>query len=306
LTAAVEFDVWGSRGSRNLIPARSAIGNRTSCYSLLAGDELLIFDAGSGLAALGHAMRTEKRFRKVRRVHLFVSHAHMDHWEGLKDVEWFWSKDVPVDVKLYGSKETVRAIEGAFRPPRYVPLERLASAAASHFEVVTRKAGDQWAAGRFRARAFHLHHYSGDSARPRRLATLGYAVTLNGGPGVAYLSDHEPTARTAGVEARAGREANLMVLDAHFPDRRDHAFGHGSQEHAASLAAGNPKTLVLAGHLAPSLSDERLEEARLRHGGKLSNLALAVEGRTWGWDAARGRFVAGARPKKAAVKRSAG
>src|SRR4030095_9600094 len=87
-----EFDVWGCRGSRSLIPHYSTVGNYTSCYSVLYGRELFVLDGGRGLAALGQALFETKRFSKVRRVHLLLSHAHMDHWEGIKDAEWFWSR----------------------------------------------------------------------------------------------------------------------------------------------------------------------------------------------------------------------
>jgi len=65
---AVQFDVWGCRGSRNFVPSRSKIANLTACYSVLVGRDLFVLDAGRGLAALGHALRTQKRFHEVSRV----------------------------------------------------------------------------------------------------------------------------------------------------------------------------------------------------------------------------------------------
>ena len=122
----IAFDVWGCRGSRNLAPTRSKIGNRTSCYSLCLEREVLVFDAGRGLAALGYAMRHEARFARTARVHVLVTHAHMDHWEGLKDVEWFWRRDNGLEVYLYGTEEALQTIARGFEPPAYVPLELLA------------------------------------------------------------------------------------------------------------------------------------------------------------------------------------
>src|SRR6266496_1744292 len=84
---ATEFEVWGCRGSRSFLPFRSSIGNNTSCYSLLHGPDLVVLDAGRGLAALGWAMARRAALRRVQRVHVLVTHAHLDHWEGLKDAE---------------------------------------------------------------------------------------------------------------------------------------------------------------------------------------------------------------------------
>ena len=42
MTVPFQFDVWGCRGSRNLVPNRSSIGNRTSCYSILGPDSLVV------------------------------------------------------------------------------------------------------------------------------------------------------------------------------------------------------------------------------------------------------------------------
>ena len=74
---------WGTRGS---IPtpghATSIFGGNTTCVEIEAGEELLIFDAGSGLRELGSSLN--KRFRnKSIRASLFISHTHWDHIQGL-------------------------------------------------------------------------------------------------------------------------------------------------------------------------------------------------------------------------------
>jgi phosphoribosyl 1,2-cyclic phosphodiesterase len=288
----IAFHVWGCRGSRNFAPALSRIGNHTSCYSLQVGADVLVFDAGRGLAALGYAMRHDARLAVVRRAHVFVTHAHMDHWEGLKDVEWFWRRGNGLQVSLYGTAEALDTIERGFAPPAYVPLELLALGTVRSVTRVALEAGSRLRLAGGELRTFALNHYSGSAATRRELDTLGYRFALPGGPVVAYVSDHEPTPATWDTERALVGGAHLAVYDAHFPDVQSQMHGHGSQEHAAVVARAYPGTLLLAGHHGPLFADAALRASFRRFGRGLRNYQLAVVGAAYTWRA--GRFVAAA------------
>jgi phosphoribosyl 1,2-cyclic phosphodiesterase len=288
---ASEFDVWGCRGSRSFPARHSSVGNNTSCYSLHHGDDIFLFDAGRGLLALGQAMRRRARFRTVKRVHVLVSHAHLDHWEGLKDAEWFWRRGNGLDIQILGTRQTLAAIRTAYSHPLYVALELLAARTVRKVRYAVLRAGESRTIQGFRLRTEALHHYSGEPEAPLRLDTLGYHLTAPDGAEVAYLSDHEPTPRTPRVESRVLGGAHVAVVDAHFPDVRDHAHGHGSQEYAARLARAHPEVLVLAGHHGPTLTDGAIRTAHRRHRRGVPNLALAVEGASYEWDRRRRAMV---------------
>lgn len=294
--AGVHFDVWGCRGSRNLVPRRSRIGNHTSCYSVLSGEDLLVFDAGRGLAALGYAINTEARFRQVKRVHILVTHAHMDHWEGLKDADWFWQKNNGLQIRILGNRETLGAIKEAYSHPLYVSLELLAMGTVARLGFELLAAGQRRTVGGWAVRTGVLNHYSGQGRSRRTLDTLGYRISRRGGPTIAYLSDHEPNAATVRSEAQLIEGANLAVYDSHFPDIRQQTHGHGSQEHSAGVARLHPELLVIAAHHAPSLSDAQIRAAHRRHGRGLGNFHVAVEGRTYRWDPRRATFTTSPRP----------
>ncbi len=286
----VHFDVWGCRGSRNLLPRRSSIGNHTSCYSVTTATDAFVFDAGRGLAAFGHALMTEPRFSTVRRVHVLITHAHMDHWEGLKDADWFWRRGNGLEVKLYGTAEAIGGIRAGYAHPLYVPLDLLAMGTVARLEYVTISAEEKRTIGSFSLRTSPLNHYSGSGDNRRFLDTAGFRLAVRKGPTVAYLSDHEPHAGTAETERKLITGAHLAVYDSHFPDIKQQMHGHGSQEHASNVARAHPGVLVLAGHHAPSLSDQDIRATWRRHGKGAPNFQLAIEGRTYAFDRARGAF----------------
>lgn len=53
-------------------------GGNTSCVEVRVGDELYIFDCGTGFRVLGQSLRHEFNGRPVS-AHVFVSHFHWDH-----------------------------------------------------------------------------------------------------------------------------------------------------------------------------------------------------------------------------------
>jgi phosphoribosyl 1,2-cyclic phosphodiesterase len=297
----VHFDVWGCRGSRNFLPARSRVGNNTSCYSLLRGDHLFVFDAGRGLCALGDAMETSSRFAGVRYVEAFVSHAHCDHWEGLKDVGWFWRRGNGLEVTIHATTEALDAIEGGFAHPSYVPLDILAQGTVAGFrrsptQPRDRRTGPGWVLD-----TFPLNHASGRGPTRRPLDTLGYRVRLDEGPTVAYLLDHEPVPETLEMELEILAGTQLAVYDSHFATVAEQTFGHGSLEHAGNMARRHPGLTVLAGHHGPMYSDAQLKENLRRFGRNAPGLRLAVEGQGYLWNARTGRFA-----RRTLARRAAG
>jgi phosphoribosyl 1,2-cyclic phosphodiesterase len=280
--------VWGCRGGRNT--GNSEIGNSTSCYSLAVGADLFIFDAGRGLCTLAASLATDERLRRIERLHLLITHAHMDHWEGLKDAEWMWRRDNELALTVLAPKEALDTIVAAHQPPAFVALDVLARGTLASLSFVGLTADGKVDLPGASVESFSLRHYSGIPPHQRHLDTLGYRVAVAGGPTIAYLSDHEPTAETRAMEDAVAAASQLVIVDANYGDVAQHAFGHGSIESAAELARRHPATRVLAGHHGPMQSDRQIEDALARHGAGLANFAIAREGCDAVWDGAAGRF----------------
>ena len=283
------LQVWGCRGGRNSCGSR--IGNSTSCYSLAAGADLFIFDAGRGLCSLGAALASDERLRSIERLWVLVTHAHMDHWEGLKDAEWMWRRNNGLELTVLGPKEALDTIRSGHQPPAFVALEVLALGTVRRLSFVELAAGDSVALPGGKLEAVALHHYSGLAPDRRYLDTLGYRLAIDGGPTVAYLSDHEPTAATRAMEDAVASSSQLVIVDANHGDVAEHTFGHGSIEYAADLARRHPDTRVMAGHHGPLRSDQQIEDAFRRHAAGCTNVSLAIEGGAEVWDAPARRFI---------------
>jgi phosphoribosyl 1,2-cyclic phosphodiesterase len=292
----IQFDVWGCRGSRNFVPNRSRIGNRTACYSLLLGQDLFVLDAGRGLAALAQSLRTQKRFANVARAHVLISHAHMDHWEGLKDADWFWYRGNGLRVTIWATQQGLDSIRAGHDHPSYVPLELLAEGTLSRLDFSAFSADTTHTIESVSVKTFALNHYSGQGFSRRPLDTVGFRLEVKGGPIVCYLSDHEPSEQTRATELAMLGGSHLAVYDSHFPDIKRQAHGHGSQEHSADMARRHPRTLVLAGHHCPMFSDKDILATHRTWGRGLPNFQIAIEGATYTWDGRRSVFRGSGRP----------
>lgn len=286
---AIVFDVWGSRGGRSAPPSR--FGCLTSCYSLAVEDRLYVFDGGRGLATLAQAVASDARFAEIRRIYVQITHAHLDHWEGLKDADWMWRKGNGLALTILGPREALDAITGGYAPPSYVPLEILALGTLARLELVELAPDSTVELGGARLTTVPLHHYSGMAPNRRYLDTLGYRLELPGGPIVVYLNDHEPIAETRAREDAVLAGANLALVDANYCDAAEHAFGHGSIESAAQIARRTSHGLVLASHHGAGSSDRQIDEAFARHRTGAPNLAIATEGESWDWSAGSRSFT---------------
>ena len=73
--------VWGCRGSLAAPgPDTVRYGGNTSCVEVrLTDGTVIVLDAGTGIRALGLQLETEG----IHTVHLFLSHLHLDHLQGL-------------------------------------------------------------------------------------------------------------------------------------------------------------------------------------------------------------------------------
>ena len=248
--------VWGCRGSVAAPgPDTMRYGGNTSCVEVRGdGGEALVLDAGTGMRPLGVRLKEED----VKVIHIFLTHLHMDHLQGLGFFRPLFNPDV--EVHVWGPPSPVQPLSeriATYMSPPLFPV-RLADIPCNltfhdaPTEPVT--------IGGVTVRASLVTHQG---------PTVGYRVEENG-KSIVYLPDHEPS---IGVDLAlqptdwiSGHElacqANLLLHDAQYGDDeypRHIGWGHSAIGHVVAFAQKAQVEKLVLFHHDPYHTDSELE-----------------------------------------------
>jgi len=274
---AFRVTFWGTRGSiATPGPSTLFYGGNTSCVEVRCGDDLLVFDAGTGIRALGLALVKEFQGRPLR-IHLFISHTHWDHIQGFP---FFVPAYLPsTTIHLYGSTgqgvSLERLIKGQMASDYFpVALGDLASTIELH-----EYRGQPFRIGDATIAAMYLNHPG---------MCLGYRVT-RGDRSIVYATDHEPyrhTLQQLGERAEAGQQfgaqldqeivafvagTDLYIAEAQYTDEEYPArlgWGHSSVTATVEVALKAQARRVAFFHHDP-MHDDRTVTAMIEAGRRL-------------------------------------
>jgi phosphoribosyl 1,2-cyclic phosphodiesterase len=243
---------WGVRGSIACPgPETIRYGGNTACIEVRCGEHVLIFDAGTGLRALGNALAKNT---KIRNVDIFITHCHLDHVIG-----------VPFFAPFFSENFRIRIWAGNLLPSDGIKqvIGRLMSSPLFPVNVDIFKA------------AIEFHDFrSGDVLRPYDNVTLqtapldhpdgasGYRLEY-GGRVFSVICDTEgfPGKRDRELVSLA-RNADLIVYDATFTEEEIASrigWGHSTWKRGVLLAnEANAKQLCLFHH-DPEHNDDFLD-----------------------------------------------
>ncbi len=269
---------WGVRGS---IPSPGAdtvvFGGNTSCISADFGDDLIIFDAGTGLRLLGNAILARSQ---RPRLHLFLSHLHWDHIQGFPFFAPAYRAEYSLDVYGQGNADQTlgRILAGQMEGPNFpVSLNQLGAAIA--FRDL--RSGVEVDLGFARVRTMEGRHPNGVLAY--RLEDLSTGRTL------VYATDteHFPD-RVDERILNLAKGADLFIYDGMYTPEEYQAhqgWGHSTWEQGFQLAAGAGVKTYVVFHHDPSHGDAFLEgyerevQAKCRAAAPGMNILFAREGR---------------------------
>jgi phosphoribosyl 1,2-cyclic phosphodiesterase len=271
----MQLKIWGCRGSvPSPGPTTVVCGGNTSCVEISLDDgTVLVLDAGTGIRDLGDELVA----RGVRRIHLLLTHLHLDHVEGLRFFAPLFDPKVTIDV--WGPPSTVGSLEDSiartFSPPLF-PIDLGVVPAQVAFHDAPRQ---PWKLESALVTAALVVHPG---------PTLGYRIEADGSS-VAYLPDHEPA--LTGIEERPSdwisgaaiaEGVDVLLHDAqYFEDEYAEriGWGHSSVSDTIAYAQALRVGRLVLFHHEPHHSDDDLsgleERAQdlLRQDGGRSTLA---------------------------------
>ena len=223
------LEVRGVRGSFPRPDAGDPFGGNTSCFFLRCGGTGIVLDAGSGLSALGHDLQNDPN---LRRLHILITHFHMDHILGLLSFSPFF--DPEREIRIYGPLGVRRTLETLIRPP-YWPVTFSDFPATVRFYEVT--PGMDYDLGGVRMTALAGLHPDG---------SLYYRLD-GAGKRLVYALDCEPDGRLRTDLGAFAQGCGLLVWDAHFaPGTAKPGWGHSTWEEGLEVArlAGAGRVLM--------------------------------------------------------------
>jgi phosphoribosyl 1,2-cyclic phosphodiesterase len=244
---------WGVRGSTPA-PGKDKLvyGGNTPCVEIrTAGNQVLVFDAGSGIRELGNHLATEFAGQDLS-LNLFLTHFHWDHIQGIPYFQPLFSPATHLDVFAWTSaEETRRVLEGQMRTP-YFPV---------NFEDVPARLGfaqvksERVKIGDVSVESFPLNHPQG---------AYGYRIEA-GGKSIVYATDLEHgDERLDRVLRDHAAGADVLIYDAQYNDEEygsHRGWGHSTWREAARVARDAGIGRLLLFHFDPVHTDARVAES---------------------------------------------
>lgn len=252
----VEFSVhfWGTRGAvSSPTPQSIRYGGNTSCVEVRCGDQVLVFDAGSGFRLLGLDLQQ----RNITNLELFFTHFHYDHICGLPFFAPFYDKNCKMRIwsgHLERENATQESIKDYMAHPFFPVGPEVFNADISYVDF---KSGEQLTPfENIEIKTCRLNHPGG---------ATGYRINFNG-RSFCHITDteHMPDQLDHNI-LELVKDADVMVYDAtyadsEYPNYID--FGHSTWEEGIRLCklAGVKRFGLF--HHRPSRTDAKLDEIK--------------------------------------------
>jgi len=233
---------WGVRGSTPTPQAENLrYGGNTSCVEVRLGEGIFVFDCGTGFRALGHALRQEMANKPVT-AHVFVSHFHWDHIQGIPFFGPLYDK--PENRFLFHSTSRTRSLQRVMEEQMaapYFPVNM--SEMKAHRNFYDLQPG-RLTLDDVTIQSLPLNHPQG---------CTGFRLESKDGV-IVYATDNEPGNTEFDKNVRQlAAGADVLIYDAQYlPDEyvaQKRGWGHSHWREAVNIAMeSGAKELVLFHH----------------------------------------------------------
>lgn len=283
---------WGVRGSYPT-PGSHTLrhGGNTSCVEVLAGEHILILDAGSGIIRLGEELMSHADGMPQLDLALFITHGHSDHLIGFPFFAPLF--DPRTNLHLFGPQLAGRDIKQVVTPffsPPYFPVEADRLPSNRVFYTVTDGQCITWNKHkRPVVKDEIVLSHDGTDVRVRTLFTQSHP--LNGavvyrveyaGRSVVYATDVEWSNGCEDEFLAFIEGADLLIHDAQYTasdyQQVKRGYGHSTVEMALEAAIAAHVGELILFHHEPTYDDKQLDDMEAAAQARFAHTRSACEG----------------------------
>lgn len=248
----MKLKFWGVRGTAPVSGKdKVKYGGHTLCASLVSGPgDIIVIDAGTGIARLGHKLLGEKKGEPVR-IHLFLTHFHLDHIIGMPFFSPLYASTATITFYSPSSPQETEKYLDRLMAGKYFPLKFSETKSKKTFQKVDDK---RYRVGPVSISLSPLIHPQG---------SVAYKFERGGGS-VVFATDTE--APEKGVDTRLAafcKDVDYLIYDAMFTPAElragKRAWGHSTWLEGTKLARAAGVRNLLLSHYNPVHSDNKID-----------------------------------------------
>lgn len=242
------LELWGVRGTAPVAgPDKVRFGGHTICSRVTTAEneEPVVIDAGSGIIPLGRRLR-EDRADRGGRIHLLMTHFHLDHILGLPFFDPLYQRGIRVVIHTPIEPEEAENCLSGLMAGRIFPVELREVPAELEFRKFPEEG---LSLSGCRISACPLHHPQG---------SVAYRVERGGRAWVAATDTEHPAKGIDAALADFCHGAEALICDAtylpeEYPDKQ--GWGHSTWEAGVLLAEAAGIERLILSHLNPEHDD---------------------------------------------------
>ncbi len=222
-------------------------GGNTSCVFLFLGGQAIILDAGSGLLNV-----TPDILMGNQKLHMLLSHAHIDHIIGLPFADIMFSDHIEIDI--YGAEREGQSVyeqlECLMSPPLWpVGFEAFSAKVSCH------AVQDEFWLGEVRVRTMEATHPGG---------CVMYRLDYQD-KSVVYATDNEMGEKPTAEFVRFAKGCTVLICDGQYSQEeyiQKVGFGHTRRDVAVETALQSECERFVIFHHDPCNTDEVLQKVQ--------------------------------------------
>jgi ribonuclease BN (tRNA processing enzyme) len=278
MKSEMSLTFYGVRGSYPVPgPSTQRYGGNTSALLFEIAGQAILFDAGTGILQAGGYLN--QRYHEGGKIHLFLSHLHIDHIQGLPFFKPLYNPRLEIIIHCLESAGSSfqQAIEALFLPP-YSPITLKGIKAKLTFQPLDMRPEKNFLSLEPGIVVSYVKHDS----HPR-LGVIIYQLAHDG-QRVVYATDVESPDGFDAAISRFIHGADMLIHDSQYLDadygnagNSKKGYGHSTVSMAVRNAGQCAVKKLFLFHFDPEYADRQLEEMLLQARRKFKNTYLAQE-----------------------------